>query len=55
MFGTALVRSTNDTTKLTILSGVAAGMKEPIWLKDGQKVEIEIEKIGKIANKLVFY
>jgi 2-keto-4-pentenoate hydratase/2-oxohepta-3-ene-1,7-dioic acid hydratase in catechol pathway len=30
-------------------------MKEPVWLKDGQTVAVEIEKIGKIANKLVFY
>lgn len=49
------MRTANDTTKLTIFRGVAAGMKEPIWLKNGQTVEIEIEKIGKIANKLVFY
>ena len=29
-------------------------MKPPAWLKDGDTVEIEIEKIGKIANKMVF-
>ncbi|KAK6383408.1 hypothetical protein LTS17_002700 [Exophiala oligosperma] len=35
-------------------SGVAAFMKPPQFLKDGDLVEIEIEKIGKIANKMVF-
>lgn len=29
-------------------------MKPPQFLKDGDLVEIEIEKIGKIANKMVF-
>lgn len=35
-------------------SGVAAFMKPPAWLKDGDIVEVEIEKIGKIRNKIVF-
>ncbi|KAH6708775.1 aromatic compound degradation protein [Leptodontidium sp. MPI-SDFR-AT-0119] len=35
-------------------SGVAAFMKPPRWLQDGDVVEVEIEKIGKIANKMVF-
>ena len=35
-------------------SGVAAFMKPAAWLQDGDKVEIEIERIGKIANKMVF-
>jgi len=35
-------------------SGVAAFMKPAAWLRDGDKVEIEIERIGKIANKMVF-
>lgn len=35
-------------------SGVAAFMKPPQWLKNGDVVEIEIERIGKIANKMVF-
>jgi 2-keto-4-pentenoate hydratase/2-oxohepta-3-ene-1,7-dioic acid hydratase in catechol pathway len=29
-------------------------MKPAAWLKDGDLVEIEIEKIGKIANKMAF-
>ncbi|KAJ8654642.1 hypothetical protein O0I10_009693 [Lichtheimia ornata] len=35
-------------------AGVAMGMKEPKWLKDGDVVEVEIAKIGKISNKMVF-
>ena len=34
-------------------SGVAAFMKPPAWLKDGDSVEIEIENIGKIRNRMV--
>ena len=37
-----------------ILSGVAAFMKPAQWLRDGDTVEIEIEGIGKISNKMVF-
>jgi 2-keto-4-pentenoate hydratase/2-oxohepta-3-ene-1,7-dioic acid hydratase in catechol pathway len=29
-------------------------MKPAAWLQDGDLVVIEIEKIGKIANKMVF-
>ncbi|KAJ4154452.1 hypothetical protein NW754_001401 [Fusarium falciforme] len=35
-------------------SGVAAFMDPPAWLKNGDVVEIEIEKIGKIENEFVF-
>lgn len=35
-------------------SGVAAFMKPPAWLKDGDVVEVEIENIGTIRNKMVF-
>jgi 2-keto-4-pentenoate hydratase/2-oxohepta-3-ene-1,7-dioic acid hydratase in catechol pathway len=35
-------------------SGVAAFMKPPVWLKDGDVVEVEITGIGKIRNKHVF-
>lgn len=35
-------------------SGVAAFLKPAQFLKDGDVVEIEIEKIGKIANKMAF-
>jgi len=34
-------------------SGVAAFMKPPAWLKDGDVVEIEISEIGKIRNRMV--
>lgn len=36
------------------ISGVAAFMKPAAWLKTGDTVEIEIERIGKIANKMVW-
>lgn len=36
------------------LSGVAAFLKPPKWLRDGDVVEVEIERIGKISNKIVF-
>lgn len=35
-------------------SGVGALMKPPGWLQDGDTVTIEIEKIGKISNKMAF-
>jgi 2-keto-4-pentenoate hydratase/2-oxohepta-3-ene-1,7-dioic acid hydratase in catechol pathway len=35
-------------------SGVAAFMKPPQWLQDGDVVEVEIERIGRIENKMAF-
>lgn len=35
-------------------SGVAAFMKPPAWLKDGDTVEVRIEKIGCIRNHMKF-
>ncbi|HEY7570651.1 MAG TPA: fumarylacetoacetate hydrolase family protein [Nitrososphaeraceae archaeon] len=35
-------------------AGVAMSMKEPRYLKDGDIVEIEIEKLGIIRNRIVF-
>ncbi len=35
-------------------SGVAAFMKPPGFLQDGDVVEVEIEKIGRLQNKMVF-
>ncbi|KAJ3464859.1 hypothetical protein MRS44_009645 [Fusarium solani] len=35
-------------------SGVAAFMKPPAWLTDGDLVEVNIEKIGSIVNRIVF-
>lgn len=35
-------------------SGVAMGMKEPKYLNDGDKVEVTIEKIGTVSNKMRF-
>ena len=34
-------------------AGVAAGMAEPRWLKAGQTVEVEIDGIGVLSNKIV--
>jgi 2-keto-4-pentenoate hydratase/2-oxohepta-3-ene-1,7-dioic acid hydratase in catechol pathway len=31
-------------------SGVGAGRKPPVWLKDGDKTEVEIEKLGMLTN-----
>lgn len=35
-------------------SGVAAFMKPPAFLNDGDVVEVEIENIGRLQNKMVF-
>lgn len=35
-------------------AGVAMSMKEPRYLKDGDIVEISIEKLGTISNRIVF-
>ena len=35
-------------------SGIAAARKPPDWLKDGDIVEVEIDQIGKIANRMSF-
>ncbi len=35
-------------------SGVAAFMKSPVWLQDGDVVEIQVEGIGTLRNKMVF-
>lgn len=35
-------------------AGVAMGMKEPRWLKHGDVVEVRIEALGKVRNKMVF-
>ena len=35
-------------------AGVAMSMKEPKYLKDGDIVEISIERLGMIRNRIVF-
>lgn len=35
-------------------SGVAAFMKPPAWLKDGDVVQVHIDKIGSTRNKICF-
>jgi len=34
--------------------GVAAGMKPPKWLRDGDVVEVAIEQLGSCVNRLVY-
>ncbi|KAI8144075.1 hypothetical protein BJV82DRAFT_537349 [Fennellomyces sp. T-0311] len=34
-------------------AGVAMGMKNPLWLQNGDVVEVEIASIGKVSNKMV--
>lgn len=50
--GTTLRRGTVIMTGTP--SGVAAFLKPPVWLKDGDLVEVEISGIGKIANRMVW-
>jgi 2-keto-4-pentenoate hydratase/2-oxohepta-3-ene-1,7-dioic acid hydratase in catechol pathway len=33
--------------------GVISGMKEKNWLKDGDEVTIEVEKLGRLTNIMV--
>lgn len=35
-------------------SGVAMGMSPPKWLKDGDVVEVKIQHLGTIRNRMVF-
>jgi 2-keto-4-pentenoate hydratase/2-oxohepta-3-ene-1,7-dioic acid hydratase in catechol pathway len=30
--------------------GVIAGMKEQVWVKPGDEVVVEVEKLGRLAN-----
>ncbi|KAJ5390455.1 uncharacterized protein N7496_001523 [Penicillium cataractarum] len=34
-------------------SGVIAGMRDKVWLKNGDTVEVTIEKVGRIKNRMV--
>ncbi|MBN1875374.1 MAG: fumarylacetoacetate hydrolase family protein [Anaerolineae bacterium] len=33
--------------------GVILGMKDQVWMKDGDEITIEVEKLGKLTNRLV--
>lgn len=35
-------------------AGVAMGMKPPRYLKDGDVVEVKIEQLGSVKNKMAF-
>ncbi|KAF1955082.1 hypothetical protein CC80DRAFT_566401 [Byssothecium circinans] len=61
LIGPAITHVSGGTTlrKGTVVmtgtpSGVAAAMKPPVWLEDGDVVEVEIENIGRLSNKMVF-
>ncbi|KAB5580890.1 hypothetical protein GE09DRAFT_949024 [Coniochaeta sp. 2T2.1] len=63
LFGTeAIVEFVSQGTTLeagTVImtgtpAGVAMGMKEPKWLKDGDVVEVAIEHLGSVKNRMVF-
>lgn len=34
--------------------GVGMGRKPALWLKDGDQVEVSLEGVGSISNKVVF-
>lgn len=42
------------TTSRNRPQGVGMGMKPQQWLKDGDEVEIALEGVGSILNKVVF-
>lgn len=50
--GTTLERGTVIMTGTP--AGVAMGMKPPQWLRDGDVVEVRIEQIGAVKNRMVF-
>lgn len=50
--GTTLERGTIIMTGTP--AGVAMGMKNPRYLKDGDVVEVEIASIGKISNRMAY-
>ncbi|KAK4207429.1 hypothetical protein QBC37DRAFT_444506 [Rhypophila decipiens] len=50
--GTTLERGTVIMTGTP--AGVAMGMKEPKWLRDGDVVEVRIQELGSVKNKMVF-
>lgn len=34
--------------------GVGMGRKPPVWLKDGDEVEVSLEGVGSCVNRVVF-
>ena len=46
----------SETIHLTLYrpSGVGMGRKPPVWLKDGDIVEVELEGVGVVTNKVEF-
>ena len=57
----ALIESLSSTMTLragaVILTGTPQGVgfarKPPVWMKDGDTVVVEIEKIGRLENKVL--
>lgn len=36
-------------------SGVGMGRKPPVWMKNGDVIEIELEGVGTIVNKVEYF
>ena len=46
----AMTLDAGDIVVMGTPSGVGHGRKPPLWMKDGDVVEVEIEKIGLLSN-----
>ena len=51
---TIMTMEAGDIISTGTPAGVAMSMKDPKYLKDGDVVEITIEKLGMIRNRIVF-
>lgn len=43
-----------DTDLVCSPQGVGMGRKPVLWLKDGDQVEVSLEGVGSISNRVVF-
>ena len=50
---TAFTLEAGDVISTGTPSGVIAGMKDKVWLKSGDVMKVEIEKIGYIENRII--
>jgi 2-keto-4-pentenoate hydratase/2-oxohepta-3-ene-1,7-dioic acid hydratase in catechol pathway len=48
----AMTLDAGDIVVMGTPSGVGHGRKPPLWMQDGDVVEVEIEKIGRLANPI---
>ena len=42
----------SDVARAQYAAGVIAGMKEPVWLKGGDVVEVEVEGLGRLRTTM---